>query len=441
MNYTSKVKNILNSCIEEISQCKEKYLVNPEKDFSRTKKLSFESTIKSLIAMGGQTLSKEIMDIWDYKPNLPTSSAFVQRRSQIKSSRFKDLFDCFNRKISQDKLYMGKYHLIAVDGSDIAIAYDKFDTDSFNINQAEKPVSMLHINAAYDLMNNRYTDIIIQKRAKENEHTSFCKFVSNAQYVDNSAIYIADRGYESYNNFAHIIEANQYFLIRIKDINSHNSILEKFHFPDEPFDKHITMKLSKKGSKDIVYSNDPSVRWLPSNSNFDFLDKPASYLSPAEFYLLPVRFVRFQISDNSYELIATNLPDTVFTPDDIKILYNKRWGIETSFRNLKYSIGLSSFHAKKRELIYQEIFARLLFFNFSQIVISHLTTRNLSRKFAYMVNFSDAIPVLRRFFLDKLAPDKTDTLILKFTSPIRPGRNDLRKLKTKGVTSFIYRIA
>ena len=32
-----------------------------------------------------------------------------------------------------------------------------------------------------------------------------------------------------------------------------------------------------------------------------------------------------------------------------------RWGIETVFRELKYTIGLNAFHAKKRELIKQEI--------------------------------------------------------------------------------------
>ncbi len=37
-----------------------------------------------------------------------------------------------------------------------------------------------------------------------------------------------------------------------------------------------------------------------------------------------------------------------------KNLYASRWGIETSFRDLKYSIGLVNFHAKKKEGILQE---------------------------------------------------------------------------------------
>ncbi|WP_369524777.1 transposase, partial [Thomasclavelia cocleata] len=32
-------------------------------------------------------------------------------------------------------------------------------------------------------------------------------------------------------------------------------------------------------------------------------------------------------------------------------LYNKRWGIETSFREVKYALGLNALHSKKRKLI------------------------------------------------------------------------------------------
>jgi len=70
---------------------------------------------------------------------------------------------------------------------------------------------------------------------------------------------------------------------------------------------------------------------------------------------LSFRIVRFKISDDSYETVITNLD---FPPDDLKLLYAMRWGIETSFRDLKYTIGLSAFHSKKVEHILQEIFAR-----------------------------------------------------------------------------------
>ena len=50
----------------------------------------------------------------------------------------------------------------------------------------------------------------------------------------------------------------------------------------------------------------------------------------------------------------------------LKVLYARRWGIETSFRSLKYAVGLIHLHAKKPDLVLQEVFASFLIFNFTQ---------------------------------------------------------------------------
>jgi len=58
--------------------------------------------------------------------------------------------------------------------------------------------------------------------------------------------------------------------------------------------------------------------------------------------------IRIKISDDKYETLVTNLRVDEFSADDIKKIYKLRWGIETSFRELKYHIGLTTFHSKKR---------------------------------------------------------------------------------------------
>ena len=75
---------------------------------------------------------------------------------------------------------------------------------------------------------------------------------------------------------------------------------------------------------------------------FDYLD-----LHVHKFYDLQMRIVRFPISETTYESIITNLPAEDFSLEDIKALYHMRWGIETSFRELKYAVGLTHFHSKK----------------------------------------------------------------------------------------------
>ena len=65
------------------------------------------------------------------------------------------------------------------------------------------------------------------------------------------------------------------------------------------------------------------------------------------FYKIGFRVVRFPISSNDYETVITNLDSNDYPPSEIKKLYTARWGIESSFRALKYTLGMVNFHSKK----------------------------------------------------------------------------------------------
>ncbi|MDO5344839.1 MAG: transposase [Lachnospiraceae bacterium] len=54
----------------------------------------------------------------------------------------------------------------------------------------------------------------------------------------------------------------------------------------------------------------------------------------------------------------------------MKLLYHARWSIEGAFRRLKYTIGLSSFHACGSEYIKQEIGAKLIAYNMTEMPIN-----------------------------------------------------------------------
>lgn len=104
-------------------------------------------------------------------------------------------------------------------------------------------------------------------------------------------------------------------------------------------------------------------RFLSNKSRFDFISKDDPW------YEFNRRIVRHKITDDTYECIITNLDRNEFSIDDIKDLYNKRWGIETSLREVKYALGLNALHSKKRKLIQQEIYARFILYNFCQRVV------------------------------------------------------------------------
>ena len=132
------------------------------------------------------------------------------------------------------------------------------------------------------------------------------------------------------------------------------------------------------------------------------------------------------------------------TAEDIKKLYEMRWGIETSFRELKYSIGLTNFHSKKSDYIIQEIWARLILYNFCEAITTQtvLKQSNRKRKYVYQINYTRTIHICRYFLsIRKEAPPDVESLISRELLPVRPGRSDPRKVKLQSAVSFLYRVA
>ena len=173
-----------------------------------------------------------------------------------------------------------------------------------------------------------------------------------------------------------------------------------------------------------------------SSRPFDCLREHSSSL-----YYIRFRIVRFQLPNGSSETVFTNLPAYEFDVEQLKELYFKRWGIETSFRELKYTIGLAYFHSRKKQLIMQEIYARLILYNFCEIITGTIIVSQKDRKFIYQVNFTMAIYICIEFLRRKKSATQMDVIALinNYILPIRPGRNSPRHIKARTVTSFLYR--
>lgn len=441
MNQIKRIKSTLNKCIKTVCQSPREYCRNPEKDFTRRKKLPMGKVIKTVLGFSSKSLNNEIIDAFSGDTKMPSASAFVQQRSKILSSAFEDIFKQFTNRINAVKLFEG-YRLFAVDGSDIHTPVISDDPDSYFKQGDSKAYSLYHLNALYDLCSHTYLDAVVQKRRNANEHRALCDMVD--RYVSSiPSIFIADRGYESYNNLAHIQQIGQFFLFRIKDSYS-NGILRGFDLPDEDiFDLPISLSLTNKQSKltKSLCKDRNRFRYNPSNSTFDFLPSKSKHSDPPSFFQLHFRLVRLEVIPGKFEVLITNLPTDSFPPVKLKYLYSLRWGIETSFRSLKYTIGLLFFHSKKPEHILQEIFAKLTIYNFTELIAASISIRNASRKLIYRINFSAAVNVCRKFFLGFCTPDFVEAVIQKNILPIRSLKGRPRLLHSKPAVSFLYRVA
>jgi hypothetical protein len=411
------------------------FVKNPGKDFTRNRKLPFDAVMKLLITMGGNSICKELLEASDYDEKCATTSAFVQQREKILPYAFEFVFHKFNEVHSDVKLYKG-YRLLAVDGSDFNISTNSEDSDSYYKTSPEsKGYNLLHLNAFYDLLGRHYVDAIVEPSKKQNERNALISMLNRSAF-QNNFIVIGDRNFEGYNVFANIENKGGYYLIRVKDLDS-NGIVAALPLPDaDEFDITFTRTLTYSRTRKV--KDRPDIyRILPKRSHFDFLN------DETPFYEISFRVVRVKISDNLYETLITNLPEYDFTPSELKKLYSMRWGIETSFRELKYSIGLINFHSKKRECITQEIFARMIMFNFAQMITSHVVIEKADTKYAYQVNFTMAIHICRRFLRSPCDAHSRniEALISKYILPVRPDRTAKRNIQRKTIVSFIYRVA
>ena len=435
-----EIKNIFNDSVHDIASRINLYSVNPYKDFTRNRKLPPDLLISFLISEGSSGTKNELLDFFNGSADSPSSSAFFQQRAKLKPEALKAVFHRFTYAIDKLTVKNG-YRILATDGSTVTFFSNptlsplKYFVDK---GHSEKGFYSIHINALYDLNRHTYIDAELQPVHEKDEFKAFTQLVDYYLYAaQEKPVYTGDRGYCSYNNMAHVIEAGHYFLFRAKDIHS-KGILKGFDYPNEDsFDIKVKVILVRTNSK-RVNTPDGYRRFIEKNTSFDYLD----YGSDAT-YEMSFRIVRFALDDGSYESLITNLPADEFPPEKLKEIYYSRWGIETSFRKLKYTIGLSNFHACRPEYVMQEIWARLTAYNITETMINQTVTECGQRKHKYKVNFTFAAHICRTFFRLTSKEDSTNvmSLLKRELVPVREDRkfNRLKTAHFRKPRYFIYR--
>lgn len=433
------IKKLLISEINKVASEPHNYCTNPDTDFTRNRKLSMEKMLQGIIGMESKSLTNELLDLFDASAETPSASAFIQQRDKIRPIAFESIFKNFSKKLMNS--FDNDIPVFAIDGSDIQIPTNPTDTESYIAGtNGHKGYNLLHINALYDLNKHIYLDVIIQKARERNEHKAFQELVDCLEIT--KALIIADRGYESFNSMAHIQEKGWFFLIRVRDGN--NGIKQGLDLPESDcFDVNISLKLTRKKTNAVkeLLKDKNHYRMVSSTQPFDFLPLKNKKAEPTRFYELNFRIVRFPISEDIYETVVTNLDEDRYPAIEIKKLYASRWGIETSFRDLKYTVGLLNFHSKKVMCILQEIYAHMIMYNFAEMITSHVAIEKKQRKYTYKANFSVATHICRLFYREKTTPPDLEAIIAKNLIPIRPDRHRERNVKAKIFQGFLYRVA
>lgn len=403
------------------------------KSFSRKSTLTAETVIRLLISAEGGSLAKILHDAGIQA----TASALSQRRAQIPPEVFRSVFKNFNSSCTDGDLFRG-YKLLAVDGTAVNLPRNSKSPSFVQNDGIPNGVNQLHVTPLYDILNRTFADVIIQPEPKKDEISALVEMLKRNTFAQKTLI-IADRGFESYNLIAHILEKpNTDFLIRIKQSRSAMREVAKLPLCELDCDISFTITTTQTNAdkkSGYVFLQVPKKSKAGSKTRRGRWDFPSPYP-------MKLRVCRFLLDNGEFETVTTSLPRS-FSLDDIRELYHLRWGVETAFRDWKYTLGLVNLHGKSDAFAEQEIYASLTAFNFASRVCNEVVVRQPKNGvYAYKVNFKMAVMLCK----EHLRTPNTDgeTLlkeIARYTVPIRPNRQDERNLKVKGFAGFVYRVA
>ena len=441
MNDALTIKSNLFKCIDNIASHPELVSLNPGSDFTRNRKISLRDILRFPILMERDCMDMELLKYFDYDLDAtPTQSAYIQQRSKLIPETFKMVLDSFNRTLPA-KQFLNKYILYGVDGSRFNIFFNPNDPDTYNPPSGRSKLgnNEIHVVASFRLTDLVFTDAVIQPGKKRNEFAAICDIIDGCSFDNGIPLFLTDRGFPSFNMFAHCAEKRAFFLTRAKDMYIERLLKEDLPIDQAEYDLTVQRIITRSNSlkKRTIREKPELYRYIDSNTKFDFIP-PGS----AKEYPITLRVVRIKLADGSYENLITNLPDNEINADMLKILYYARWGIETAFRFLKHAVGASDFHCRAFDNVVHEVWARLILFNYCSAVTALAVAKHpKDSKYTYKVNFTMAIKNTHTFLKQKGHSGLISIMAIleRYICPVRPDRYFDRRHRLQMPMKFSYR--
>ena len=283
--------------------------------FKRNCKINFTNMFYYICRLikSNRTSSKIVsLDISNSKICAATADAYVKKRKKIPAIFFEmlanDLLD-FHYSIN-NKLLFGKYRVLSVDGTHIALS-KKLANNDFKLTK-----NNTYVNALSSILFDSYNKTVINiELSPVNDERSM--YYRQFNYLQKNDIVIHDRGYFSYSLLYKLFSINVFPIFRMKR------------------NMNIVKKFSDDANNDKIY--------VINNKHTNNIS-------------VKLRLVKYKINGKLY-VLGTTLLDNAITV--LKNLYHDRWTIETYIRTLKCNLSFDSFHSKQLNEIQQEIHAHM----------------------------------------------------------------------------------
>lgn len=97
--FLSDLKLTLDNCIAELDSIHSLFCQNPERDFTRNRKITFSDAIHFMIEFQSKSLPNEVLDYFGHTLAAPSASAYIQQQ-KILTQAWDFLFHSFVNECS-----------------------------------------------------------------------------------------------------------------------------------------------------------------------------------------------------------------------------------------------------------------------------------------------------------------------------------------------------
>jgi Transposase DDE domain len=397
------------------------FVLNDQNAFTRDRKANFSTVTYLVLGMLKKSLNIELKTFFE-KLSIPasmqfTKGAFSQRRHKINGKWFKFLLEhlaaLFYGLSDQVELWKG-YKLIAIDGSS-AILINESEVSKIYKGAKNKygTYPLCRFMKMYDVLNNITLKVeMMNMQASERK----CAY----DWVDklpSDSFTLFDRGFPSFTLFflMQACEIPKQFICRCK-IDFSNSI------------------------KQFIASTDITrrIRFYPDNRAIQLLTKYGYKVANTTY--VELRAEKIFLQNGEIELLVTSILDEDFlSNDEIKALYNKRWGIETAIGIEKNLLQLENYSSHLLNGIEQDFYASFIANNIHSMICKEAQkdVNKIMRKnarYARQINISASLYAFKASLIKIFYSRRLKNLLIKlerefreFTEPIRPNRKVQRK--------------
>jgi hypothetical protein len=318
-----------------------------ESDYTRDSPLNFTNSVLFHINKHGLTNHSELRNFFKKIGVISVSKqAYSKSREKLDPKVFKILK---NQHLSEfygsKEVKTYKNHIIfSGDGSKCTLPYHTKLKDIFGgIKSKFGNITSVAINLTtiYDCLN-KYTIEFELDSYNTSEKELINRNMNNIRELnylkDRPTIFIFDRGLPSLEFFDDMTENDQKFLFRIRK-NSYKKEKSKMKTNDEFIDININKtRLNHLKNKELKEK---------------LLQKEK----------INLRITKVILSSGIEEHLISNLDKETFTDEDLKELYNLRWGIEVSYDSIKNLLHIENVSGYSEKAVKQDFFSQMLAYN------------------------------------------------------------------------------